>query len=624
MPGLAGLVPPPRRGEVVHEHWKVAAGVTVDPGPLAADDPGLRRVLRRLEAGGVRGVVVGGGGSGVGLRLALSGELPAQGYRLRVDASGAEVLGGDRAGVFYGLCTLEQWILSRCGWGPFEEVPGVAVEDAPDFEQRGVMLDVARDRRPTTATLETLVDRLSSWKVNRLQLYMEADFAYAGCEEALRGRSPYTAAEIAELAAYCRARHVELVPNQQSFGHLHHWLRHARWRELAEVPEGVTHPFSRAKEPYGLAATDPRSLEFLAARYDELLPAFDSAEFNVGMDETVDLGEGKSKERCEALGKHRVYVEFLRGVHELVAARGKRMQFWGDIVLERPEVVPELPRDAVVLVWGYAADHPFDRELPVFAESGLSFDVCPGTSSWNSFGGRTENALANLRSAARSGARHGARGILVTDWGDRGHLQPWPVSFLGWMAGAAFSWSVVAAETMADRELCALLDRYAFEDEAETLGRAAFELGRVQAITGDHSWNGNAQFYLTVFAGEPLPHAQIAGVTREGLLEADEHLRSCLQGVERARCAGGGERLFGAELELARDLLRFGGRIGLVRMELGEAKRLRDAPGVAKRALRDELAELVRRHRAIWAERYRPGGVEESVRWLEGGLVELR
>jgi hexosaminidase len=29
------------------------------------------------------------------------------------------------------------------------------------------------------------------------------------------------------------------------------------------------------------------------------------------------------------------------------------MQYWGDIVLEKPELIPQLPNDAVGLVWGY-------------------------------------------------------------------------------------------------------------------------------------------------------------------------------------------------------------------------------------------------------------------------------
>ena len=68
------------------------------------------------------------------------------------------------------------------------------------------------------------------------------------------------------------------------------------------------------------------------------------------------------------------------------------MQCWGDIVLEHPELIPELPRDATALNWGYEADHPFDDEGAKFARAGIDFQVCPGTSAWLSLGGRTQNS----------------------------------------------------------------------------------------------------------------------------------------------------------------------------------------------------------------------------------------
>ena len=71
------------------------------------------------------------------------------------------------------------------------------------------------------------------------------------------------------------------------------------------------------------------------------------------------------------------------------------MQFWGDIVLQHPDLIPEIPKDVIALAWGYEANHPFELECARFAEAGIPFYVCPGTSSWCSLGGRTANALGN-------------------------------------------------------------------------------------------------------------------------------------------------------------------------------------------------------------------------------------
>jgi hypothetical protein len=37
------------------------------------------------------------------------------------------------------------------------------------------------------------------------------------------------------------------------------------------------------------------------------------------------------------------------------------MQFWGDIVLSSPAVIPKLPKEAVPLIWGYEVMIPFDN-----------------------------------------------------------------------------------------------------------------------------------------------------------------------------------------------------------------------------------------------------------------------
>src|SRR5690606_11763612 len=116
--------------------------------------------------------------------------------------------------VFYGAVTLIQ-LLEQAG----ASLPCLRISDRPDFVDRGVMLDVSRDKVPTMETLYRLVDRLASWKINQLQLYTEHTFAYRHHPEVWAKASPLTGEEILRLDAYCRERFIELVPNQNSFGH---------------------------------------------------------------------------------------------------------------------------------------------------------------------------------------------------------------------------------------------------------------------------------------------------------------------------------------------------------------------------------------------------------------------
>ena len=138
--------------------------------------------------------------------------------------------------------------------------------------------------------------------------------------------------------------------------------------------------------PFSLNPTDRRSVEFMGELFSELLPHFSSEKFNVGCDETWDVGRGRSAGAVEEKGG-RVYLDYLLGIYDLVERHDRTMHFWGDIIIQHPKLVPELPKDAVVLEWGYEADHPFDEHGAEFARSGMPFFVCPGTSSWNTIAG---------------------------------------------------------------------------------------------------------------------------------------------------------------------------------------------------------------------------------------------
>ena len=185
--------------------------------------------------------------------------------------------------MFYAICTLVQ-ILQQSHRG----LPCLTISDWPDFPARGVMLDISRDKVPTMETLFDLVDMLASWKVNQLQLYTENAFAYRRHPVVWANASPMTGQEVMALDQYCRQRYVELVPNQNSFGHMQRWLVHAQYSHLGEG----------AEPNCTLCPTDPASLAFVSSLYDELLPHFSSSLFNVGCDET-QVGEGRSKAECE-------------------------------------------------------------------------------------------------------------------------------------------------------------------------------------------------------------------------------------------------------------------------------------------------------------------------------------
>ena len=322
------------------------------------------------------------------------------------------------------------------GAGQECRIAAVRVVDWPDLENRGVMLDISRNRIPTVETARLLIDTLSALKINQVQMYTEHTFAYSSHSTVWAQSGAITAAEAQDLSAYAHARFVTLVPNQQSFGHMQHWLKHKQYANLAESKAGSRKlwnfdyccPLFSDEElmPYSLAPNNA-SLALLTSLYDELLTAFPhSRAVNIGMDETFDLGDGASREQVRRVGKHTVYANFLNNISAALAERDPpaHAMFWGDIIFEHPHLfLGKLAKDSRVLDWGYEAHAPFASRGRALKHHGIKSYVCPGTSSWLSFGGRVTNAVRNVINAAQSGAWFGAEGMLITDWGDGGHLQ---------------------------------------------------------------------------------------------------------------------------------------------------------------------------------------------------------
>jgi hexosaminidase len=394
----------------------------------------------------------------------------AEGYALTISKNGIEISFRETGGLRAATATLLQ-LLRQFG----TKLPCLKIRDWPDFPRRGVMLDISRGRVPKLETLLDLAEKLSDFKINELQLYTEHTFAYTQYKSVWQSWGALTAKEIQILDARCRELGIDLVPNQNSFGHLRYFLEHPKLKKLAEVSEPYEDTSKEfVRRPTTLAPNHPGTTPLLRGLYDELLPNFSSEFFNVGCDETWDLGRGQSKKHCETKGKGRVYLDFLKKIHREVSTRDKKMMFWGDIILKYPKLIRALPKNVIALNWGYEASHPFEKEAAQFAKAKIPFYVCPGTSTWQTLIGKHDNALANLRAAAKAGKKFGAIGFLNTDWGDGGHPQPLAVSWPMFLAGASLSWN---ADDFNESKLIPVLSRDIFGDAR--IAKAAFNLGMV-------------------------------------------------------------------------------------------------------------------------------------------------
>jgi hypothetical protein len=604
------LLPRPRRVRFlpgVHKlHSDGRTSVSVRGGDAA------KRAARLLRSHLVDASKLRGGGgkrAAVGQITIEHASVAEQAYSLRVRPDGIRLRAGDRAGFQYGVTTLTQLIAPGC-----RAVRAMDIEDRPDFAARGVMLDISRDKVPTLASLKRLIDMLAGWKINQLQLYTEHTFAYAGHEEVWHGASPLTGSQIKELDRYCRERCVELAPNQNSFGHMERWLCHEPYAQLAETHEPWETPWGEVRRrPSTLNPLARGSIQLMASLYEQLLPHFTSRLFNVGCDETFELGQGASRRACERHGTGRVYLEFLLKLHRIVRRHGRRMMFWADIAFQHPELLAELPDDVVPLIWGYEADHPFAEQCARLAECGLEFYVCPGTSSWCSFGGRTQNCLANLRKAAASGRRHGASGYLIADWGDYGHRQYQPASYCGFLYGAAVSW---CGKTNREIDVAREVSRHAFGDESGLAGRPWHDLGNVHEVSGILLRNKTVLFSCMQAALED-PQG-LAGLNRRKIDVMERRIAKLRSQARGLGCGGRDGGLVREELLATLDILRHACRRAGLALAMQRGQRDRRTC----RWLASDMARIMRCHRRLWPMRNRRGGLASSMAYYRRNLRE--
>lgn len=391
-------------------------------------------------------------------------------YTLTIDIDGIAITGCDFEGVRDGVQTLRQLIRQNGA-----VLPVLQIEDAPAYRIRGYYLDATRGRVPTLAWLKQWADKLCLYKYNQLQLYIEHTFAFDGMSETWRGSSPLTPADILEFDQYCANLGIELVPSVSTFGHQYVAMRTQELRELGEFPEDADRPFSfiERMRHHTLNVADDRAFAFSTQLVDSYLQLFRTKRFNICADETFDLGKGQSKQEAQRVGVATLYATYVGKLCEHLSQQGREPMFWGDIAIEMPEILETLPNNVTLLNWQYDPEAT-DEKIQLVAKAGAKQIVCPAVWGWNALLPRIDDAWNNIARIARYGVDCGAEGMLVTDWGDFGHVNDPRMAVPGMIFGAQYAWnpagdtaeSIVkdTDENSAENDLLARVSRVEYGD----------------------------------------------------------------------------------------------------------------------------------------------------------------
>ena len=467
--------------------------------------------------------------------------------------------------------------------------------------------------------------------MNHFELYVEGfSFEYQSFRKYLEDESYITIAEYQEIEKYAYDRFIDFVPNQNGFGHMGEWLKQAEFKDLAEAPEGIflwgTH-----RAPTTLNPLDPRSLELIKTMYNDMLPYSKSKYFNMNFDEPFELGRGKSSEEVKAKGLANVYIDYVLKAYDEVKKHHKQALIWGDVLIRHPEALERLPKDLIFIDWGYDATYPYDQNLKKLSEANIPFLAAPGTSSWCSFLGRTYDALTTIDNACLYIKQYGGKGILLTDWGDFGHLQFLPITYSPLVYAGLMSYRTSPGVY---RDLKHYINRFVLKDEKNIIGDLLLDLGRYHQYENGFVDNGTHAFHILLWAvyamkeKEPLPY--FIAKTKDKILSKEKYeilanfFKEKKRALELAQVSELIKRELTHSITFVEQLLKINQALNLERSK-EERYNLLNQVLVSEKYLIEELKPL-------WLARNKRSGLKKSIEYitilmkftkiLQGGIYE--
>ena len=309
--------------------------------------------------------------------------IPKEGYRISVTASGIKITSSDAAGRFYALETLKQ-LESQAKGGT--KVPCVEIEDSPRYQWRGFHLDECRHFFGKEVVKE-IFDLMARYKLNRFHWHLTEDqgwridvpdypelVKYGAVrpasvkhgKKAVKGNKAdadtlngvkygpyfYTEADLREIVAYAKERHIQIVPEIELPGHVYAAL--AAYPQYACYPENLAARIPRLVwgiEKDVLCIGNDEAIKFMENILDYVCKIFPGDVIHIGGDECPQV-RWQTCPKCQA----RIKAEGLKDHHDLqpwitrhfvkfLEARGKRALGWDEYLLG------DIPKSAIGMSW---------------------------------------------------------------------------------------------------------------------------------------------------------------------------------------------------------------------------------------------------------------------------------
>ncbi len=281
-----------------------------------------------------------------------------------------------------------------------------------NFPVKGFHIDL-RIQVMTMPALKAFAAKLKKSGMNTLIMEYEATYPFQK-HPMISNRYAYTPAEIKDFISYCSGLGIDVIPLQQSFGHVEYILRNNRYSKLREDQKDFSQVCPSQPDLDRALFTD---------LFTELAATHPSKYIHIGGDETYLLGHCPiCKKKAETEGLSKLYIDHIKMLCDIVIKLGKRPIIWADIALKYPDALKLLPKETIFIDWNYGWEMNRFGDHSKLMATGFEIWGSPSlrSSPDNYYLTQWEKHFNNIRDFVPASRQLGYKGIVMTSWSTSG------------------------------------------------------------------------------------------------------------------------------------------------------------------------------------------------------------
>jgi len=430
-------------------------------------------------------------------------DVKAEGYTLNISEHNITIVGKDKAGLFYGLKSLEQLMIDAKEQNA--KLPLCSISDYPKLAYRAIHLDIKHHLEKTSYYYD-LMDKLADYKVNAIIVEMEDKIKYERQSE-IGSDDALSIDEWKKLSEYAYDRNITISPLIQGLGHSSFIMKHEKYKELRDDP----------KSDWAFNPLDPKTYEL---QFDLYLDAIDATPhgkyLHVGGDEVHTTGRNSGKSSLE------LQLMWLDKVSKFAEEHNRIPIFWDDMPLKQAGVYKAMfneklteeevdkvweenehkllefldlfPKNCIYMRWNYSSSDAIGngKAMEWFRNHGMQvMGATAGQTRWVLMP-QEESNIDNIRAFSTSSINNDLNGLLLTLWDDDSpHFE---LYMRGIIAFSEYTWS---GEKRSKKDLKSAYRHREFSSEFSSDEFAFIDaLEEPVAFWKNALLNGNARNYL--------------------------------------------------------------------------------------------------------------------------------